>query len=476
MPHVVHSSTGGRSRAEPTPGARRRPAATDGPAGRTALVFAAVFVSFQRDQSGHPLLTALVLTALLVVCVLAVVGSLPRVPIDPRVTARLGQGLVTLAVLRAGIVEAGLDVSGPSWLSGLVVPIAVVAAVVAVWAPPSRLATGAFAALLAAQAFYLGLVIDATPYLDDVPLYVVNGLREAVHGRLPYGGSVANPFDAADTVRYLAPELVRDDRILIGFPYLPGVLVAELPGYLLGDYRITHLVSLVLLAVVWWRLAVDQVGRGLAVLAVLSPYTAQLVGGGWVEPPIMLGLGCTALAVARGWRVRGAVGLAFLLASKQYAAFVLPFVVPVWRRLGWRAVVAAALAAGVLDLAFFAWGPTAFWHDVVTTQLIQPYRPDSISLVVAVGNHTGVPPAWLLTLLPLVGGLGVSSLVSVRGRPGATATAAAMGLGLFAVLLLSKQAFFNYFAVVEAGLVTAAIAWSLDGPVRAGTPGDRPQS
>jgi hypothetical protein len=55
----------------------------------------------------------------------------------------------------------------------------------------------------------------------------------------------------------------------------------------------------------------------------------------------------------------------------------------------------------------------------------------------------------------------------VRLRAGATASAASFALGLLATVLLSKVAFANYFALIQAGLVTAAIAWS--GDVRDGS-------
>ena len=240
------------------------------------------------------------------------------------------------------------------------------------------------------------------------------------------------------------------------------MLLGDLPGYVIGDYRYAHLAAVLLLAVVWRLLAVDRAGRTLAVLAVMSPYTARLVGAGWIEPLVMLGIGVLALAVARGWQARGALAVAFLLASKQYVAPVIGFLVPVCRRLGLRVVGAAIVLAGVLTLAFLAWGPSEFWHDVVAMQPLQPYRPDSISLVVALGNHWGVPPPWALTVLPLAGGFLASAVVGLRGRPGPATTTAALALGLFVTLLLSKQAFMNYYATVVAGLVTAAIAWPLD--------------
>jgi hypothetical protein len=429
------------------------------------LAATAVVVAFQNQQSAHPVVQALFLTLLCALSLAFAAGLAGSLGLGRRLPGPTGlvvvQLLVSLCAVRAARFESGLGVAGPPSLAAVLSWGAALAALVALWGV-GRSAAWGFWATLALQATMLVLVVEATPYLDDVPLYVNGGLHDLVQGHLPYGGSTPNPFGPQETAAYLASELVRDGHILIGFPYLPGILLADLPGYAAGDYRYAHLAALLVLAVVWRRLAVDRAGRALAVLAVMSPYTARLVGAGWVEPMVMLGVGALALAVARGWRARGVLAVAFLLASKQYVAPVIAFLVPVWRRLGWRVVAAGVLLAGVVTLAFLAWGPSEFWHDVVATQPLQPYRPDSISLVVALGNHWGVPPSWALTVLPLAGGLLASAVVALRGRPGAATTAAALALGVLVTLLLSKQAFMNYYATVVAGLVTAAIAWPLD--------------
>ena len=74
-----------------------------------------------------------------------------------------------------------------------------------------------------------------------------------------------------------------------------------------------------------------------------------------------------------------------------------------------------------------------------------------------------VPPV-ALAITPFVGGLVASTVVGLRGRPGATSASAAFGLGLLAAVLLSKQSFANYFLLVEMAVFTAAIAWPIDGP------------
>jgi hypothetical protein len=135
---------------------------------------------------------------------------------------------------------------------------------------------------------------------------------------------------------------------------------------------------------------------------------------------------------------------------------------PVWRRLGTTAVAAGVALAGALCVGFFAWAPSGFWNDVVTYIPLQAYRTDSVSLLVVVSQELGRPPSWVTSVVPLVVGFVVSAFVAVRLRAGATASAASFALGLLATVLLSKVAFANYFALVQAGLVTAAIAWSGD--------------
>ncbi len=429
---------------------------------RLLLLVAVAVTGLQFHQSPHQLLTALVLTLLLVGLLLVTVGPGRRWRItgawaDP---ARVAPVVVALSV-----VVTGFQLADPVAVP-LVGRVALAASytllgLLACRAPRGRGTAWFLVFLLAHAALTLVALHAATPIID-VKVFLHDGVHALLSGHDPFGGSIANPYSPARTDLYWAPSLIEGNRILVGFPYLPGLLVAEVPGYLLGDPRLGHLAALLLLAVLLRRLATDDAGRALALLAVASPLATGLTMNYLVEPVVMLALGLLVLAVRRGTSGRGALSLALLLASKQYVVVMLPVLLIVRRRLGLAPVLAGTALAIAVTSAFLAADPGGFWHDVVTVQLLQPYRPDSISLLVAVGNTWGRPPEWVTGALPLVAGLLVSTLVAVRTRSGATATALCVGLSLMATVLLSKQAFPNYYALVQAALVMASITWPGD--------------
>lgn len=62
-------------------------------------------------------------------------------------------------------------------------------------------------------------------------------------------------------------------------------------------------------------------------------------------------------------------------------------------------------------------------------------------------------------MLPVVGGL-LTALVLARYAPRTPAAfAAAAGLTLLVTILLSKQAFANYYFMASSALLVAAVAW-----------------
>ena len=447
------------------PGLSKAPADTHD-VGRAVLLATVGIVGLQLRPTRFEITMALVLTGLLILCVLAVVGPLSRarargVWADSSAVARI---LATLCLVSPVSEILHAPIGGPGVVAIALALAMVVGAGVAIWVPRGKAAAVAFGAFCAAWAVSATLRIRSTVLPDDVLVYLEGATRDLFRGTFPYGGSVPNPYPPEVSHLFLAPELVEGDRILIGFPYLPGALFSDVPGSLLGDPRFSHVAALVLAALILWRLAVDIPGRALAVLLLCSPLTSAVIVRGWIEPVVVLALALLALALVRGHRLGGAAALAFLLFSKQYVVAFLPVVISVGRRLGVRTVLLGGVVAAAVVAGFFAWGPGAFWHDVVQTQTWQPYRSDSVSLVVALGNRYGVPPAWLLNVLPFAGGLVASGLVSWRGRGGSTTAAAAVGLGLFATVLVSKQAFVNYYSLVQAALIIALVTWPIDGP------------
>jgi hypothetical protein len=128
-----------------------------------------------------------------------------------------------------------------------------------------------------------------------------------------------------------------------------------------------------------------------------------------------------------------------------------------------------------VTLPFFVIGPASFWKAIVEYQLIQPFRSDSISLLVSSVNTFGWPPPWTYGVLPLVGG-GLTALALALHAPRTPAAfAAAVGLTLLVTILLSKQAFMNYYFLVSGAFLIAAVAWPTQ-PEPANPPNDRSRS
>jgi hypothetical protein len=294
---------------------------------------------------------------------------------------------------------------------------------------------------------------------SDVLVAVHDASRALLAGHDPYAITLPNPYGAGLTEQYYSPDVLVGGRLDFGFPYLPAALLGYLPGYLLGDVRFASVVALVLVAVLLRRLARDEVGRVVALVPLTLPLLPLTLEMGWVEPVVALFLVWTVSASVRGSRMRSGLALGCFLASKQYLVVVLPLLLPLARRLGRGVVIAGLGVATLLVLAFAAWGPTAFVRSVVELHLNQPYRPDSVSLAVAWGNTFGRWPAWTYGLPPLMAGLAVSSLVAWRSRPGPASFSLGMGLSLLATVLLSKQAYGNYYMLIEIALVLGVVTW-----------------
>jgi hypothetical protein len=130
----------------------------------------------------------------------------------------------------------------------------------------------------------------------------------------------------------------------------------------------------------------------------------------------------------------------------------------VLRRLhGRRAVLLALLVTTAVIVPFLAADPAAFVHSTVELQTRQRFRPDSTSLLVDLATTFGRPPTWMMSVLPLFGGFVVAWWAGRIQPPGATAVASGVGLSLLAVVLLSKQAYPNYYLTVFVAMTLAAV-------------------
>jgi hypothetical protein len=320
-----------------------------------------------------------------------------------------------------------------------------------------------YAAELAFWVFVLIVVGIGSAYVvsshhhSDVYVYMQHSTHALVTGRDPYAQTFPNPYSAAETRGFFGPGLVVGDRLDFGYPYLPASLLLYLPGLLLGDVRVVSVLALAACAVVLRRLSRDQVGDLLAFAPLTAPILPKTLEMGWNEPALAVFLLAAVVSVSRGGPAWIPLGL--LLASKQYLVVTVP-VLFVAGRVGGRSLATRSLGlAAVVVAVFLAWDPHGFVRSAIRLHLQQPYRTDSISLVVAWGNTYGRLPDWTYGLPPLLLGLAVSLLVARRAAPGPSALALGVGLSVLGTVLLSKQAFPNYFLFVEIAVVTAVVVW-----------------
>lgn len=302
----------------------------------------------------------------------------------------------------------------------------------------------------------------------DVKLFVNGGLDALAAGRSPYGITVENIYPPALAELFYGPGVVQGDRVNYGFPYLPALLLVDLPVHLFVGAVWMHLAAMTAAVLLAWRLASDRLGIAAVMMLALSPSLPFLLVNYYVEP-LMIGMFVLVVWAMRRSRKFAVIGgLALFFASKQYAVFYVPALWSVARWGGWRVVLSATCLGALIVGVFVLMDPLAFWRSAVELQLIQPFRDDSLSVLPSIKDALGEPPAWMLVLLTLLG-LAVSALVAARTRPGPTSFALCVGLGLLASVLFAKQAFANYYLLCGAALLLAGITWPEDDPVQAGS-------
>lgn len=329
------------------------------------------------------------------------------------------------------------------------------------WGPltPTRLFVIAHAALLVPQ-------IPGWTKFIDVWVYLTDSAAALLHLENPYTLTFPNIYGPAAEGTLYGPGVVLSGRIGYGFPYPPFSALWAIPGYLLGDVRISGLLALTIVAMALAGRQVSRWSRLLAVLFVLAPGEVFVVMNAWTEPSIVALLGLSVWAIRRGHFGWAAVLLGLFFSSKQYLVVALPCL---WllRPLGNRRNVGLLVVSGLAaTLPFVVANPQAFWRAVVQWQVIQPFRGDSLSLLVFSVQHFGWPTPNVYNVLPLAGGFLVAVSFSVTSRPGAAEFATGIGLALLTTVLLSKQAFINYYFLVGGAFLLAAWASSVKTGVR----------
>jgi len=431
---------------------------------RLLLLFSAlVIMIFTR---GAPWGHASALTALVVAALATGLAMFRPIAVrDPDRLRRVEQTL-TVVLLFAGLIfTAGTlalvlaDLASPLWLALIAVYtiLGLAGALLMVRRMPHL--NSVFWLFLVVHAAVTVALLRSAPAHMDVAVFLRDGAVAVLHGHNPYSMTFPNIYSPALTELFYGRGVVVDGRITFGFPYLPIALLVAIPGQLLGDVRYSQLVAMVVTALVLRRLASDRVGRAAAVLGVAAPAAIPVLTGAWTEPILVALLACLVLALQRRRHAFVAVFLGLFVVSKQYVVIAIPIIWLIRQWLTRRVILISVGVAAVATLPFLLIDPAAFWKTIVQYQLIQPFRADSVSLLVSSVNTFSWPPPWTYGALPLLGGGLTALAVALRAPRTAAAFAAGVGLTLLVTILLSKQAFMNYYFLVSGAFLIAAVAW-----------------
>ncbi|MCY0996977.1 hypothetical protein OWM54_07450 [Myxococcus sp. MISCRS1] len=404
------------------------------------------------------------LTLALGLALLAVVGpggSRPWTWGEAALALGLGVGLLLqLQVLLTDYPSSALRLQGPWPFARFHERLAAAALISgALLAGPNWLRKVGVPALLGVY-LLLGLWIlrhAPSPHID-VLVFQVQGADELLRGQNPYAMTFPNIYGHG---HWYGEGLVRDGRLLFGFPYPPlSLMFATLGRALATDPRHAQLVATALAAglMAWTR--GGRLGAGAAALYLLTPRGFFVLEQSWTEPFLVLLLSATVFCAVRFPRALPYV-FGLTLAIKQHTVFLLPLallLLPEPRQQLWGFLWRAAATALAVSLPFALPDPKAFFHSVVALHIHQPFRVDSLSYLAAwVAKGHPTPPLWI-PFAAVAAALGLSLWRAPRTPAGFAAATALTYATFFA---FNKQAFCNYYYFVVATLCLAVAATRL---------------
>lgn len=361
------------------------------------------------------------------------------------------------------VVELALPRAGGRLTAPVVVWLIVTACLgAAVVARRLRWSTGAILLFLVA---YFSLLATWIALVDqpliDVFVFHRDAVAEAFAGKNPYAMTFPDIYPPEWSDKFYGDGVSVGGTLQFGYPYPPLNLAVAALGAVLGDPRYGFLLCLTASVLVLWRLAGTSSGRQAAMLLAFSPVVPDVIHLSWTEPLVLLAFTTTAYAM---YRKPSVVPWMFgvFLATKQYTILLAPLYLLTMRR-PWRP--AAILSKGVrmvgglllstaplalLDLSAYSW-------SVLELQFVQPFRADSLSILAVVVNNFSWPPPTLQVVAMVLAVL-LSTIVVLRFAPqtkvGLTGGVAVITLSF---LLLSKQAFANYYLFALGAAFTAAV-------------------
>jgi len=327
-----------------------------------------------------------------------------------------------------------------------------------------------YLAVASAGAMLAGTIFLVAEPRIDVLTVLGEGSQTLLAGENVYRHTFPNIYSKSDVLAFYG-----DLKYLGGlprFPYPPLVLYLSVPGHLLGDVRVSHL--LCLLAVPFLlRGALPSLLPGarretveqLSLLPLLYPPVGYLVQNGWTESFMVFAAALFLFFYARGRSLLACLAIGFFVSLKQYTVcLVLPFLF-LLRLKDWRTWAALAAVPVATVLPFLLAGPGAMVEDLTGLTDI-PLRTDSLSLASYLVLAHGVPLDDNLPFLA-VGMLSVGVLLTGIVRkvhaapPGERLRFLFLSLAIlhFAFFFTARHAFSNhYFPLVAFLSILAALS------------------
>jgi hypothetical protein len=381
----------------------------------------------------------------------------------------LGVGLLlqfgALLARPAGVYFQG----GPALLAILPVAVglmAVLAGTVIARAPLAGRATFPLLLALFALCCIATLLASPNPRIDVFVVQKVSS-QTLLHGHNPYSIEIPNVYGNTE---FFNPD-VADAKVLhfgYNYPPLPLFFTALAQG-LVGDVRAAQALALLLAGILLLR-AGGKYAPLVALLFLATPRIFFVLEQAWTEPFAVLLLTATVLSSKKR---PGLTPILFglLLALKQYM-FILAPLVPlllgrpfqVKKTLVFLLKAGAVACAVTLPLALL--DTQGFYRSVLRLQVVQPFRPDTLSFLGlwTAAGHAPPPVTPFFVVATLL-----AAYWALRRFPatpqGFAAGAALVLLGFFT---FNKQSFCNfYFFIVGALSCALAVAQASSEPAQA---------
>lgn len=292
-------------------------------------------------------------------------------------------------------------------------------------------------------------MIHASPDpLIDVYVFQKGATQTLMAGQNPYTMIYA---DIYHDPTFYGPGVVVDGKLTIGFPYTPLSLLLAVPGQALGgDYRYSQLVATALAALFLAYARPGSLGTAAAAFLLFTPRAFFVLEQGWTEPFVVLLMAVSVFLACRGSRWLP-VSLGLMIVTKQYMVLALPLMflllprlLPPWKEIFKQLMIVGGVALAV-SLPLALWNLPAFWYSVFTFQVLQPFRPDSLSYMAWAYQQWAILLPVALAFAVTAAAIGLACWRAPRTPAGFAAGLALVGLAFFA---FNKQAFCHYYYFV----------------------------